>query len=751
MLGWIVAGSLALAGIASLAAAQENWVAGKAPLMTQWAKDVSPANALPEYPRPQLVRKDWLNLNGLWDYAIAGKSDPRPEQWAGRILVPFPLESALSGVMKQLDAKSRLWYRRSFTVPAGWKGQRVLLHFGAVDWEAAVWVNGKQLGLHRGGYDAFSFDITDTLKADGAQEVVVAVLDPTDQYWQPKGKQVLKPGGIMYTGTSGIWQTVWVEPVAQASVEGLTVIPDIDAGTVQLSLALRNATDRHNVEVVVLDGDTELSKSGGPARAKMTIGVKNAKLWTPDNPYLYNLRVTLMEDNKPIDTITSYFGMRKIAMAKDEKGINRLMLNNKFVFQIGFLDQGFWPDGIYTAPTDAALKYDIEMTKKLGMNMCRKHVKVEPERWYYWCDKLGLLVWQDMPSSGVGHKPDRNSPDGVAISPEANEQFQAELKALVDQHRNHPSIILWVVFNEGWGQYDTVRLTNWVKEMDPSRLVNNASGWTDQKCGDVMDIHSYPGPGAPKNEEKRAAVLGEFGGLGLGVDGHTWANKTWGYRGMASMQGLTKNYIKLLQKVHALKEAGLCAAVYTQTTDVETECNGLMTYDRAIMKVDIDKVAPANRGESFGDAVKLTVVVPTGQKEGATWRYTTDKPADGWFKSDFDAAAWKEGPSGFGTKGTPGSVVRTEWKTDDIWLRREITLDRKLENPMLLMHHDEDVEVYINGVLAAKAGGFVSEYEEFELTNEGKAALKAGKNVIAVHCHQTQGGQYIDVGIAEAK
>ncbi len=551
MLAWIVAGSLALAGIASLAAAQENWAAAKAPLMTQWAKDVSPANALPEYPRPQMARKDWLNLNGLWDYAVVGKSDSRPEQWAGRILVPFPLESALSGVMKQLDEKSRLWYRRSFAVPAGWKGQRVLLHFGAVDWEATVWVNGKEIGSHRGGYDAFSFDITDAIKADGQQEIVVGVLDPTDRYWQPKGKQVLKPGGIMYTGTSGIWQTVWVEPVAQASIEGLTLTPDIDAGTVQLSLALRNGADRHNVEVVVLDGDTELSKSVGPARTKMMIGLKNAKLWTPDNPYLYNLRVTLMEDNKPVDAVTSYFGMRKIAVAKDEKGINRLMLNNKSVFQIGFLDQGFWPDGIYTAPTDAALKSDIEMTKKLGMNMCRKHVKVEPERWYYWCDKLGLLVWQDMPSSGVGHKPDRNSPDGVAISPEANTQFEAELKALVDQHRNHPSIILWVVFNEGWGQYDTARLTSWVKELDPSRLVNNASGWTDQKCGDVMDIHSYPGPGAQER--------GEAGGR-AGRVRRAGPRRRWSHVGEQDL-GLSWHgqHGRLDEELHQAAAEGACA------------------------------------------------------------------------------------------------------------------------------------------------------------------------------------------------
>jgi hypothetical protein len=469
------------------------------------------------------------------------------------------------------------------------------------------------------------------------------------------------------------------------------------------------------------------------------LAIPKPRLWSPEDPFLYDLKVTLKQDGKAVDAVESYFGMRKIAIAKDSKGVNRIMLNGKFVFQVGFLDQGFWPDGIYTAPTDAALRYDIEMTRKLGMNMARKHVKVEPERWYYWADKLGLLVWQDMPA-------------GSNKSDEAKKQFDVELKAMIDAHRSHPSIIMWVVFNEGWGQHDTERLTEWVKVIDPSRLVNNASGWTDKKCGDVIDAHSYPNPKCPPLEEKRASVLGEFGGLGLAVEGHTWKKESWGYKGMADAEELTRTYEKLLQKCYELKNApGLNAVVYTQTTDCEVECNGLMTYDR-IVKGDLERLAAANKGDfsKVPPPPVVKTIVPTSEETGLEWRYTTDKPADGWMKPAFDDSAWTKGPGGFGTKNTPGAVIRTEWKTADIWLRREIEMpEGKFTSPQLRIHHDEDVEVYINGVLALKLKGFQSEYEERAMTPAGKAALKPGKNLIAVHCLQIKGGQYVDVGIVD--
>jgi hypothetical protein len=449
------------------------------------------------------------------------------------------------------------------------------------------------------------------------------------------------------------------------------------------------------------------------------------------------------------DKAAAYFAMRKSSVGKDESGVTRLMLNNKPYFQVGPLDQGFWPDGIYTAPTDEALKYDIEMTKKLGFNMIRKHVKVEPERWYYWADKLGILVWQDMPSGDRSIQP--NQPDIIRTRESAN-QYETELKAMIDGLRNHPSIVMWVVFNEGWGQFDTKRITDWTKKYDPTRLVNCASGWQDRGVGDVHDIHVYPGPGSPKPEEKRAAVLGEFGGLGLATPGHMWSDKHWGYQGTRDSADLTRKYEVLLKKVYDLKEKpGLSAAVYTQTTDVETEANGLMTYDRAVLKVDLDRVAAANRGD-FSKLPKVSTLVSTAKDKAYVWRYTFTKPKGDWFKADFDDSSWKEGEAGFGTKGTPGAVVRTEWKTDDIWIRREFTLrDQKFDNVYLNLHHDEDAEVYINGVLAARVKGFITDYELEAIRPEAIAVMKPGKNVIAIHCHQTTGGQYIDAGLVEVK
>jgi len=731
--------SLVIAAVFSLllplAVRAADWKPAAGPLMTRWAKDVSPEKALPEYPRPQMVRKDWLSLNGLWDYAVLpadykGGGGPNWRGAQGRILVPFPIESALSGVMKPVNDKDRLWYRRTFRIPELWSGRHVLLHFGAVDWEAKVSVNGKEVGCHRGGYDDFSFDVSDALNASREQEVVVEVFDPTDAGSQPRGKQVLHPGGIMYTPTSGIWQTVWIEPVAETHIESLLLVPDVDAGCLRLTVG-----GAGTVEAVAADNGTQVAKVSGSAGGELKLDIRDPKLWSPESPHLYDLSVSLKSGGKTVDEVTSYFGMRKIALGKDADGVTRLMLNGKFVFQVGPLDQGFWPDGIYTAPTDEALRWDVETMKKLGFNCARKHVKVEPDRWYYWCDKLGLLVWQDMPA-------------GDNKTPEAKKQFEVELRRLIEGRRDHPAIAMWVVFNEGWGQYDTERLTRWVKEMDPSRLVDNASGWSDKKCGDVIDMHNYPGPGSPKPEENRAAVLGEFGGLGLSVAGHTWTDKTWGYKGTQSSEDLTRNYEKLLGKAWVLKDkAGLCACIYTQITDVETECNGLLTYDREVNKVIPERAAAVDAGK-FPPPPVLKEVVPTSQQEGLDWRFTLDKPADAWIKPEFDDSAWKKGPGGFGTKGTPGAVVRTEWKTADIWLRRQFDWPTdKIAKPELMVHHDEDVEVYINGVLAGKAGGYICEYEEMAMTPEGAAALKPGKNVFAVHCHQTTGGQYIDVGI----
>ncbi len=583
-------------------AAEWKPVAGH--IQTRWAKEVSPDNALPQYPRPQLVRKEWTNLNGLWNFCITARDAAQPTEFEGNILVPFCIESSLSGVKRPLTAEQCLWYRRTFATPDLRDGKRLLLHCGAVDWQARVILNGTTICEHTGGYDAFTCDITSAIKQGSAaeNELIIAVVDGTSGA-QPRGKQKIEtiatPKGIRYTPCSGIWQTVWLETVPQAFIESLTMVPDVDGSALIITV---NSAGTGRAKVIASDGSQVVATVEVEIGKPATLKLPSVKLWSPDEPFLYDLRVEYGSD-----TVTSYFGMRTITIGKDEKGITRILLNKKVIFQAGFLDQGYWPDGIYTAPTDEALRYDIEMTKKLGMNMARKHVKVEPDRWYYWCDKLGLLVWQDMPSAGpgpgsVGSGAGRNKQtgiigDGTAVSPQANAQFEAELKAMVKGFWNHPSIVMWIVFNEGWGQYDTPRLTRLVKELDPSRLVNNASGGHDIPSGDIMDAHLYPGPFAPKPTDGRAAVCGEFGGLGLPIPGHTWVEKTWGYQGVASQLELTSRYLELIKAAYDLRESeALCALVYTQTTDVETECNGALTYDREIIKLDLPQAAAANQG-----------------------------------------------------------------------------------------------------------------------------------------------------------
>lgn len=720
-------------GFAAPAGAQTNWSPAPGVLMTRWAAEVSPTNALVEYPRPQFVRADWLNLNGLWDFAITPATAARATNFTGRILVPFPIESALSGVMRRLEENSTLWYRRHFSVPKAWAGQRVRLHFGAVDWHARVRINGQPVGQHRGGYDDFSFDITDNLKWDGDEKIVVAVEDPTDSD-QPHGKQSRKAENIFYTPTSGIWQTVWLEPVPKICMDELRLTPDVDKACLRVKVAVGNQSEALKVEIIVLSSNQEIARGSGPANRELTLPLPSPHRWSPDDPFLYDLKVILKDGDHVVDSATSYFGMRKVALRKDEEGKTRIALNDQFLFQMGALDQGFWPDGIYTAPTDEALRFDIESLKRAGFNLARKHVKVEPDRWYYWCDKLGLLVWQDMPS-------------GQNTTPENRLQFETELQRMVEGRGNHPCIIVWVLFNEGWGQYDTERLAPWLKSFDPTRLVDNASGWTDKRVGDMIDIHSYPGPESPQPDADRASVIGEFGGLGLGLPGHTWSDQFWGYQPMPDIETLNEHYRQLAERVHTLKYSfGLSAAIYTQTADVETECNGLMTYDRAINKLDPAKTFAANVGENYEK--HFQVILPNALYRRVPWRYTTEQPDAQWFKPGYADVNWKEGIGGFGSQGTPNTMLNTSWDTADIWLRREFTLGHEdLSRAILQVHHDEDAEIYLNGVLAATLPGFDIIYVEQPINPEAAATLKPGVNLIAVHCHQTTGGQFIDAGI----
>jgi len=638
----LVVGLLLVASIPACKSEPKTaWAPIPGRIMTRWAAEVRPELALPEYPRPQMVRESWLNLNGLWSYAVTAKDAARPSSWDGRILVPFAAESALSGVGRAVGSGKALWYRRTVTVPKAWRKGRLLLHFGAVDWESTVWVNGREIGTHRGGYDPFSYDIRDVLKRGAKQEIVLRVWDPTDEDNRgiARGKQVMKPHGIFYTAVTGIWQTVWLEPVPEAYIAGLKIVPDLDAATLAVTPSVTGAGPGSQITVSVSRGGEAVAAAAAPLDRAVVLEIPRPVLWSPADPALYDVRITLKQGGRSVDEVASYAGMRKIAVGKDGRGLNRLFLNNEPLFEIGPLDQGWWPDGLYTAPTDAALRYDLEVIRSLGMNMLRKHVKVEPERLYYWCDKLGLLVWQDMPSAL--YERDKVPAEALAAR---DAQFEAEWKALVDARSNHPSIIMWVPFNEGWGQYDTERITAWTRAHDPSRLVDNASGWTDKKVGDVSDIHRYPGPDMPPVEEKRAAVLGEFGGLGLPLTGHLWqAEGNWGYRNFDDTKAYEARYADLIEALYPLADIGLAAAVYTQTSDCEVEVNGLMTYDREIVKLDPARFSTINRGflppRFVTDQTTFVgpfFLVELASRPGSTIRVTVDGSEPGPESSLYD-------------------------------------------------------------------------------------------------------------------
>lgn len=600
------AGASLLTGEVSAQSEGNGWQKKEPSLKTPWFDEVSPDDVHSEYPRPQMVREDWQNLNGLWEFTSVAdldtESPPTDQNLDEEILVPFPVESSLSGIERRTD-QDRMWYRRTFSVPNSWliptahpgKGvgnnpnsQRLRLHFEAVDWDATVFVNGQEVGSHDGGYDSFALDVTDALTRKGEQELIVGVRDPTDDRGQPIGKQRDNPGGIFYTASSGIWQTVWMEPVPEASIDQLDMTPDLSADALDLTVEASNASS-HAVEATAYDGDTEVGSVTGQPNEELHVPVPDPNLWSPDDPFLYDLDVQLIGSKnkngasakgkkargKTVDEVESYFGMRSVGM-KEVNGTLRPTLNGEFVFQMATLDQGFWPDGIYTPPTDEALEFDLVEHKEMGFNTVRKHVKVENNRWFYHADKLGLLVWQDMPSP--------------RLSGGTNEQeFEEELRQMIEEHGNHPSIVMWVPFNEGWGRFDTTRITSLVDELNPSRLVDGMSGMNICGCdpgnGDVIDWHLYPGPGAPAPTDERASVLGEYGGLGLAIEGHLWADDGFSYNDFPDAEALMDEYIQKIQQIQKLMEAcGLSAAVYTQISDVEREINGLLTYDRKVLK-----------------------------------------------------------------------------------------------------------------------------------------------------------------------
>lgn len=612
-----------------------TWKIKENPIVTRFAKDVNPECPLPEYPRPQMVRDHWTNLNGLWNYAITPK-DSSVKEFDGEILVPYCIESALSGVKKALQPDENLWYNREFDVNP-LDGNRLILHFGAVDWQTTVYINDKEVGQHTGGYLPFSFDITDYV-VEGKNTITVKVWDPTDTHWQQKGKQVLKPHSIFYTASSGIWQTVWMEEVPTSYIKNIKLTPDVDAQTLTVEPVVEGNAPL--IRVSVMDNNQVIATVDGNSTEALEVKLANPILWSPENPYLYDLKVELVSDNSVIDTITSYFGMRKFSIMRDNKGVNRLAVNNEILFQNGPLDQGYWPEGIYTAPTDEALRFDVEETKRLGFNMTRKHIKVEPARWYYWCDKVGLIVWQDMINGGKlafdQLIPEKLMSGQLPVSPEimqkmatgqelttlemmdvmhavvnsvdddtsekwhgyvnrgeeSRKQFEAELKELIDTLYNVPSIGMWIPFNESWGQFDSKRIGDWISSYDPTRYVDPHCGWIDTNGGQLQTEHIYCKPlEMPEVKHDRVMIVSEYGGYTYQPVGHIWEDGVFSYTHYETLEAYEEAYVKLIEdQVLPLKEEGCAGVVYTQITDVEREINGFYSYDRDVLKVDADRI-----------------------------------------------------------------------------------------------------------------------------------------------------------------
>ncbi|MEO5915280.1 MAG: sugar-binding domain-containing protein [Luteolibacter sp.] len=750
--------SLFLVSLSGIAEAAE-WAAVKGGMMTQWGREVTAEKVWQEYPRPQMERADWTNLNGLWDYAVTAKDETTPASWAGQILVPFCPESSLSGVGRLIEPTEALWYKRP--LPGLKAGKRTILNFEAVDYTTTVWVNGKRIGSHTGGFTPFSYDITPALKADG-NELLVRVDDATEGY-QLHGKQKLKNEGIWYTRVTGIWQSVWLENVSPRFINDLDYTCDIKSGNLTVSAKLSGkAVEGEKLRVSASFGGKEVTNGSGAS--SVTLKIAEPKLWSPAEPNLYDLKIELLDgDGKVADEIKSYTALREFGKIKDSNGNWRFTLNGKSIFHWGPLDQGWWPDGLLTPPSEAAMISDIDFLKAAGFNMIRKHIKVEPRRYYAHCDKIGMLMWQDQVSMGFGPEtlPKGSNPPWTRMAPnpkdgewpdEAHEQYVTEYKRMVDHLRDVPCIAVWSPFNEAWGQHRTMEVGKMAMEYDNTRPINIASGGNFWPVGDIADEHRYPDPGFPF-EDKRfndyVKVVGEFGGHGMPIEGHLWNKDSpnWGYGGLPkNLDEWKERYSRSIEVLAGLRKRGVCAGVYTQTTDVEVEINGLRTYDR-MNKVDPAWLKPlSDMLLATPDMVKLTEIVPTSENSPQVAKFTTAAPAEGWEKTMFDDSSWSQGQGGFGTAMTPGTHIGTEWNSSDIWIRREVQLAKDPAGQLVLrVFHDEDAEVFLNGTQIAAMKGHVTTYIDFPI--QQKDLLKAGRNVIAVHCHQTSGGQFIDVGI----
>lgn len=728
----------------------QEWRMKKAPMMTPWSETIDVNHVLDEYPRPQMVRKEWMNLNGIWDLRKGTKGENYDPGFTfnQKILVPFPIESALSGVMEESNSQC-YWYKRTLKIPKTMEGRDILLHFDAVDWEMAAYINGVKVGSHTGGYDPFYFDITSALKGKEEHELVVYTYDNTGAEGQPKGKQALNKWGCWYTPVSGIWQTVWLEPVNPVHIESLFIRPDVDNSCLKIRVDASLIGDVSvNVNLLDKEGKKVATVEGGKAGRMLTLPIENPHLWSVDDPYLYDLDIAIAKDGVRTDAVSSYCGMRKIEVKKVGE-TPRIFLNGEQIFQMGPLDQGWWPDGLYTAPSDEALLFDVKAMKSLGFNMIRKHIKVEPARWYMHCDREGILVWQDLPSP--------NLPSGHEDF--AKKTFQNESIKIIEAFRNHPSVIQWVVFNEGWGQFATERMTQVVQGIVGQSLVCCASGWIDANVGDIKDSHSYPDPSCPL-DQNRAAVCGEYGGITLKVQGHVWPGGDFQYTTVETGGDFTVLFNRLADKVKDHYYYGLNAAVYTQLSDVEIERNGLLTYDRRVMKpysatgelkAKIEECINLPRSQ-----VKVQTILSTSQEHKYKWRYaTSDDVPRRWFAKEFDDRAWEQGEAAFGRSAlfNTKNLISTLWDTPQIYMRRWFYLGaitpEMVDDMRFRLYHDDDIHLYINGVWAASKKGSVSNYIPFDISYEAKQTLKPNSwNLIAVEGKQGGGEQIMDVGIS---
>lgn len=743
----------------------QNWAPVPGQIMTNWANNVTPENVWKEYPRPQMVRTDWLNLNGLWDFEITERDTNKIAiNYARKILVPFCVESALSGIKETITGKQQMIYRRFFSIPSHWNQKHLILHFEAVDYEAKVWVDGKYVGIHKGGYDHFQFDIAGFLNKDEKHEIKLVVWDPTNEGSQPIGKQALPAirNRTKYTATSGIWQTVWLEPTNEVAIESIKIIPNIDNGTISLQTKVVGATQGARIKIQAFDQGKEIASSIAAIGEPVSLQLNQPKLWSPTNPFLYDLKLSLINDGKVSDEVSSYFGMRKISMGRDQEGYMRILLNNEIIYQLGPLDQGYWPDGILTPASDQALRYDIAYLKKIGANMDRMHMKVQPERWYYHCDQLGILVWQDMvsPTKFIDTKSNLNPSD-----------FELEHNITVDQLYNHPSIIQWVLFNESWGQYDTERLTAALKAKDPTRLVINASGWHDKKVGDIRDFHDYtihPAVALVNKNDDRAMVLGEAGGIDLLIPGHLWTpdlkggtkiKTDWSIdfkKGIVkSSDELIEKYKILLDDLFQLKKYGLNAVVYTQISDVEDEISGWMTYDRKVSKLPETTFAALHE-QFFKPTMTGKFILPLSINEPQQWNYSFTAPSNDWIKnlmlSDF-----KTGMAPFGIESNNVHKVNTPWNTNSLFLNKEFTLSSVPSKLSLIACNTGITEVYINGAYVMQFNNFLKNDPEVKisetiLSDEAMKLLKLGVNQLSLKFNFPSVGKpvyYYDFGIKE--